>query len=608
MAFKIIFLPFGRRIRREGEISILELAHLNNIGIESICGGIGDCGKCKVRVKGASVSELTPAEEILLTKEEIIEGFRLACQAIISGDTEVYIPPSSLTQEQKLQIAGEERPVKVDPTVKKFILDLPPPTLSDTRSDLRRIEDTLRQQFNINVTQIDFKLLKGLAKNIRDNNWKICVTMRDKEIIAVEPPKKADVAHGVAIDLGTTKIALYLVDLISGETVDALGIMNPQMAHGEDVISRIRYTVENKKGTDELQSDALKTINESIQKMCEKNGVDLEDVMELTLVGNTAMHHLFLGLPTRQLALIPFVPETTDPLAVKAHKMGFDINPGAYVYLLSPIAGFVGSDHTAMLLSTAIAEKEGNVLGIDIGTNTEVALKTNQGITSCSTASGPAFEGARIKYGMRAAPGAIEAVHIDHQTLEVSFSTIGDKPPVGICGSGILDAISEMLKAEILNAKGKFENRRGVRMGEDGVREFVLAEMGEGGAEDIVVTQQDVVEIQLAKGAIRTGIEILLKDAGLKPADIGEVIIAGAFGTYIDVASALAIGMFPRIPIGRFHQVGNAAGIGVKQVLISKEARSKAEQLAKSVKYLELTAYPDFSRYFAHSLRFPETK
>ncbi len=446
--------------------------------------------------------------------------------------------------------------------------------------------------------------MKKLSEIIRNNKWRTAVIVRNKEIIFVGSEEEIEKVYSLAIDLGTTKIAIYLVDLDTGETIDAIGIMNPQIIYGEDVISRLNYAIENEDGPNKLRETILNKINKEISNICKKNNINSDNIFETVVVGNTAMHHLFLNLSIKQLAVSPFISAINDVVEIKARELNLAINKSGYVYFPPTIAGFVGSDHLAMLLSSQIFKKEGNVLGIDIGTNTEIALKTDNVITCCSTASGPAFEGARIKYGMRASQGAIDGVKIEKDNLNIMISTIDNYPPVGICGSGILDCIAEMLKAKIINSSGKIiKGKKGVRKGSNGKLEYILTKKGFK-KEYITITQKDIREIQLAKGAIRAGIDILLRIAKLGLKDIDQIILAGAFGTYLDILSSIEIGMFPNIPINRFNQVGNAAGIGAKQVLISKKIRKKVKELLKDIEYIELTTYPDFVKYFANAMRF----
>jgi len=584
---------------------LLDAAKKAGIEIRSICGGKAKCGKCKVKVDKKFINEVTSSEKELLLDEDIKNNFRLACCTKICGDTKVYIPWSALATKQRLQIAGEETPVELSPVIKKFILKLQESTISDKRSDFEKIRDELLEKFNMVVEKIDLVILEKLPRIITDNRGRVYVIVRDKEIIFVGSEEEIEKAYGLAIDLGTTKIAIYLVDLETGETIDAIGIMNSQIIYGEDVISRLKYALENKDGSNRLKEIVLEKINEEINNICEINIINSNQIMEAVVVGNTAMQHLFLNLPIKQLAVLPFVSAINDVVEIKARELDLAINKSGYVYFPPPIAGFIGSDHLAMLLSSQIFKRKGNVLGIDMGTNTEIALKTDDTITCCSTASGPAFEGARIKYGMRASQGAIDGVKIEKDNLNVMISTIDNYPPVGICGSGILDCIAEMLKAKIIDSTGKIiKGKREVRTGTNGKLEYVLTKENLAEEDYITITQKDIREIQLAKGAIRAGIDILLEDSHLNERDIDYIIIAGAFGTYLDISNSIEIGMFPNIPINKFHQIGNAAGIGAKQILISKNVREKAKELLKNIKYVELTIYPDFVKYFTKALKF----
>jgi uncharacterized 2Fe-2S/4Fe-4S cluster protein (DUF4445 family) len=603
MEFTVKFSPIGKRVMESRPRLLLDIAREAGVGLKSLCGGKGKCGKCKVMVNPAN--EPTAVEKKFLTQDEIGEGYRLACCTTIREDTQVYVPPSSITEEQRLQIWGKEIKVKPSPPVRKFFLQLPKATLSDTRSDFQRIKEELKRKYNVKIESADFKVLNIIGPTLRDSDWSITAIVRGNEIIGVEPGNRTKESFGIAIDLGTTKIAFYLVDLLTGESINIYGIMNPQIAYGEDILSRIHYGGNNKTNLEKLKSEVLKAINLAIKKVCKESKVRSRDILEATLVGNTAMHHLFLGFPVKQLGLAPFVMATNEALEIKAREVGLEICEGGYLCLPPPIAGFVGSDHLAMLIASEVEKKEGNLIAIDIGTNTEVALKTRGRIISCSCASGPAFEGAHIRHGMRAGPGAIERVNINLKSLTVKVSTIEDKSPLGICGSGILDAISEMLRVGILDSSGKMNSGyKGVRRIKRGKSfEFLLAKEGR---REITITQQDVSEIQLAKGAIRTGIEILLEETGLKAQDIDGVIVAGAFGTYIDPLKTVRIGMFPEIDIGKFTQVGNAAGIGAKAILVSQKLRERANQLAKRVEYLELATHSNFFEHFTRAIRFPK--
>jgi uncharacterized 2Fe-2S/4Fe-4S cluster protein (DUF4445 family) len=596
--FSVRFEPIGRRVTFEGQLTILEAAQQASVEILALCGGMGACGRCRVKVQGSTLPALSKLEQDLLSDEEKAAGYRLACRTPIADDLQVYIPEASRPRPQRLQTTGREEPVEVDPIVHKRYVALEPPTLEDTRADMTRLAERLAQPLDA-----DLNVLSHLGKALRGADWKVSLALRRRELIGVEGGDSTARAHGVAIDLGSTKLAIYLVDMVSGETVEAGGVMNPQIAYGEDIISRIHYAQEQVSGARHLQEIVIAAMNETIRAMCEKHRLRVSDILEITVVGNTAMHHLFLGLPPEQLALSPYVAVLSQPVEVKARELGLEAAPGAYVYCLSPVAGFVGSDHVAMVLASRLNRRKGTVMGIDIGTNTEISLVREGEIRAISCASGPAFEGAAICWGMKAAPGAIERVWIDPYSQEVQVATIDGSPPVGICGSGILDAIAAMLDAGILDGRGRIQpTARGVRPGSDGQPELVLAETEKG--EAITIAHRDVERIQLAKGAIRSGIEVLIDAAGITAADIDAILLAGAFGSFIDPLSAIRIGMLPRVDPMRIEQVGNAAGVGAKEVLISWAQREAAEALARSIHYLELTVYPRYSRFFAYGMRF----
>ncbi len=637
---KISIEPIGRRILLEEPTNGLDAILDAGIGIKSVCAGKGTCGKCRILIMDKDRKPPNSQETKILNKSETSHGVRLACQQIFDRDMKVYIPASSLSEEQKLQVKGEEIEFDIDPPVNKFNLKLKRASLDDLDSDFDRIKNTLRSEYDISVDRIDIETLKIMPGIIRKSSWDITVSVKDMEVISVEAGDKTASSYGLAIDLGTTKIAILLVDLTSGETIDSKGIMNPQISFGEDVMSRLNFSLQDQENQKKIKNIAIKRISEAIRDLCKKNKITPVEILEMTLVGNTAMHHLFLGLPVKQLALAPFVPLTNSSIEIKARVIGIELATGAYIYMPPPIAGFVGSDHLAMILGTGIDSKKGNYLGIDIGTNTEIALVSKGKITSVSTASGPAFEGAHIKHGMRAAPGAIEKVFIDQDTFTAEVQTINDKAPTGICGSGILDAVAELLRTGLIDRRGKF-NKDNEYLCQDtnGQFQFVLARSnndnnknsgkngkasekenqeasvtGNAGAmmnqqcyeKDISINQKDIVEIQLAKGAMRTGIEILLENAGISFTDIDGIIIAGAFGSYIDPKNVVNIGMFPKVSLEKISQVGNAAGVGARMMLLSMIERERSEKIARDTNYLELTVFPSFTDHFVASMQFPE--
>ncbi len=608
---KIDIQPIGKRIFLGKPANGLKSILAAGIEIKSVCAGKGTCGKCRIIVLDKEKKHANKKELEILTPGEISSGVRLACQQIFDRDLTIYIPSSSLSEEQKLQIAGEEESIKPDPICKKYFIKLKRTGSGGKQADIDRIKNALKDKYNIRIDSIDQKVLAEMIFTIRKNLWEITVTVRNHEIILIEGGDRTANNHGLAVDLGTTKIAIFLVDLMTGKTIDSKGIINPQIIYGEDVMSRLDFAIQNKDNAKKIQKIVVGKINEAASEICRKNNLSSKEITEMTIVGNTAMLHLFLKLPVNKLCLSPFVSSIKESLDIKARDIGIKITAGGYIFLLQPIAGFIGSDHLAMILAAGIHKRKGNYLGIDIGTNTEIVLKTGEEITSVSTASGPAFEGAHIKHGMRASPGAIERVIIDPGTGLLSIQTIDDKEPVGICGSGILDAVAALLKAGLIDKKGKFKTDSGhICRDTKGELNYVLAPSGSSfvpqcGEKDISISQKDIVEIQLAKGAIKAGIEILLEHAGINIKEIDGTVIAGAFGSYIDPKNVMDIGMFPDIPLKRIRQVGNAAGVGARMILISKRQRIDAERMAKKIDYLELASYPGFNDHFINGIQLP---
>jgi uncharacterized 2Fe-2S/4Fe-4S cluster protein (DUF4445 family) len=593
--YTIDFEPIGRRGKCQGNESLLSCARSLGVGISSICGGRGTCGACKVQILSGAVSKSTSNEVEVFTSEELKEGWRLACQAYPTGDCRLSVPPESMTMLQRVQLEGIEVTVQPELAVRAFPLQLRTPSLSEPQADADRLLEALNQQHQLDCGKFDIDVLRILPAQLRSWNWECQAIVRNDEVIALVPCPSHPL--GLAIDLGTTKIAGYLLDLSDGRTLTVKGIMNPQISYGEDIISRMNVVIDSRDEGVRIQKLAVEGINELSADLCAEVNVNKEEIVEAVVVGNTVMHHLFLGFPVRQLALSPFVPAVSKALDVKAGNLGLYMAPGAYVHLLPNIAGFVGADHVAMLLATELWQTEGPIVALDIGTNTEVSLINHGKITAVSCASGPAFEGGYIKDGMRAATGAIERLRIADNSIQ--YQTIDQALPIGICGSGILDTLSQLYLAGVIDKSGRIlDNHPRVRTYK-GQCEFVLVgEEERGGQPAITITQHDVRELQLAKAAIRAGIQVLLEASDCTEDEIKQVIIAGAFGTYIDVASAVAIGMLPSLPLNRFRQVGNAAGMGAKLALISLSKRVEAEAIASRVKYIELGSAPNFERIF----------
>jgi uncharacterized 2Fe-2S/4Fe-4S cluster protein (DUF4445 family) len=551
-----------------------------------------------VRVVSGKISPPTSLEQDILDAESLAAGFRQACQVCAEGDVKIDIPPQSLSTSQRLQLEGRSIDIDLDPLIVSLDITLDPANIQDLGSDSARLREALVEH-KVPHAALRISVLRELSNRLRENEWSVRLALRGSDLVAVLPTGSQ--LLGLAVDIGTTKLAIYLLDLASGSVLSKAGAMNPQIAYGEDIISRISYATTHENGRQTLQAAVIGSLNAAIEHCCNEIGVSQEQIIDAVVVGNTAMHHLLAGLPVRQLGVSPFVPSVSEALDIEADQIGLSIAQGAHVHFPPNIAGYVGGDHVAMLLSSDIWETRKNVLALDIGTNTEITLATGGRMLACSCASGPAFEGAHIRDGMRAAPGAIERVQIDQD--QIRLQTVDDLPAVGICGSGILDAVAQLLDAGALDRTGRMDLEHPlVRKIDDQSEVLLLAASHSGHTRDVAITRKDVNEIQLAKAAIRAGLEILLQEADLSHDDIEEIIIAGAFGTYLDVRSAIRVGMLPEIPLSRFRQVGNAAGVGAMQMLLSAQRRRLAAQLVDRVEYVELTTHPDFNAHYTKAL------
>ena len=607
----LVFQPHGKRLRTLKGGTVLEAARGIGVNISSICGGKGFCGKCRIVVRGGQehLSPPSESEKRALSEDDLIIGSRLACQAIATGEgvTVIEIPRESQLDQQRLLLRGLERTVKLAPTVRKLTVHLDKPSLQDSKSDVDRLVDAVGSKIGFKPN-IDYEALRKVPSVLRRGDWTVTVTLwRDKEIIAVEPGETKDL-YGFAVDIGTTKLAAYLVDLNVGRIVTTASAMNPQIAYGEDVISRIRYIMDSEENLARLHNVIVEGINHLINEVCQNAKIQSEDICDMTLAGNTAMHHVFLGILPTYVALMPYPAALQSPVDVRSRDLGVRMNQGSYIHALPIIAGFVGGDAVADVLATDIHETKDLSMLIDIGTNSEIVLGNKDRLASCSCASGPAFEGAHIKHGMRATTGAIDHVWIDPETYDVGYRMIDGGKPRGLCGSAIVDVTAEMLKVGLINHRGKFNIKiktPRLRMGGE-LGEFVIAWRSEAAIEsDIVVTQSDMREVQLAKAAIYSGASILMKRMAVVPQEIRRIFLAGAFGTYVDPQNARLIGMYPDVPLERVQFVGNTAGSGARMALLSDEAREKAYEIAKRVEYVELGADPNFQNEFLRATYLP---
>jgi uncharacterized 2Fe-2S/4Fe-4S cluster protein (DUF4445 family) len=613
---RIDFEPVGKRVEVPSGVTLLDAAHAAGIELASVCGGHGHCGHCRLTVLAGDAGQPGEADRGFLSAAELDAGQRLACQARVAGDVRVHVPRASLVTAQRLQVGGDARSVAVEAAVRGWPAEADPPALDDHRGDFDRVAASLRTAHGLGDLRAGPDVLRQLSPLARRTGWRLTAYVRGDEVVGFAAPGRRPV--GLAVDLGTTKIAGYLVDLESGEQLAADGVMNPQIAYGEDVITRLAHAVRRPGGGDQLAGAVRAAVNDLAGSLAADAGVARDQIAAACVVANTAMHHLLLALPVRQLAVAPFVPATSRPLDVPARDLNLDLAPGARVQLLPCVSGFVGADHVAMVLACDLDLADRVAVGLDIGTNTEIALcrpveagrPEEYPLTSASCASGPAFEGAHIRDGMRAADGAIEGVRLPVRDIEADpaeLRVVGNTRPVGICGSGIVDAIAELRRTGRVNARGRLRaDAAGVRRGRDGLEYLLVPGAATGTGKDIAVTQGDIDEIQLAKGAIAAGVRVLLQATGTDPGSVAEVIVAGAFGTYLNLDSALDIGLLPRFPGARYRQVGNAAGAGAQAALLSVTQRARALRIADSIRYVELTTYPGFQRLFAHAMQFPQ--
>jgi uncharacterized 2Fe-2S/4Fe-4S cluster protein (DUF4445 family) len=635
---QIVFQPSGRRGEIEAGKSVLEAARTLGVGIEAACGGARVCGKCRVIVETGRfeklnlvssadhVSPVGDVEKKFLTAEELSRGYRLACNAFLSGDLVVTVPEESRSAKQVILEKGRERKIEVRPAVKNITVTLPAASLSDFRDDRQRLLDALEQETGLKHLSVDYPVLKELPHILREGSWTVTATLwQEKEVIRVAPGKR-ETSLGAAVDVGTTTLAAFLCDLTTGEVLAKASRMNPQIGYGEDVLARISYAASEAEGREKLQASIIEALNALTADMTEKAGFSASDVDEMVLVYNTAMHHLALGLDPRYVGRAPFAPAASAPLDVKARDLGVKINPSGNVHSLPVEAGFVGADNMAVLLAEEPYNGDKIKLIIDIGTNGEIDLGNKNRLLSTSCATGPALEGAQIAFGMRAAPGAIERVKIDPISHEPSYKVIGQDEwyPVpcdrhstvqksgaqGICGSGVIDAIAAMHKAGVISKAGRINAKLDtprVRRGESGKLEYVLVWAKETAVgKDIVITQADIRAVQLAKAALYVGAEYLMEKLGVDHVD--EVILAGAFGSYIDKESAMAIGMFPDCDLSRVRAVGNAAGDGARIALLDAGKRREAASVARQVEFVETAIEPDFQKKFMDAIAIPHAK
>ncbi len=587
MVHKIKFQPDGRVLHVPGGTTVKEAAGIAGIVIDTPCGGTGTCGKCLVQVISGS-AEISLSDRKFLSGDELAEGYRLSCMLKLSCDMVVRIPSETRLHAQKILAYGEEKEFRVNPTVEKVYLELTPPTLDNQISDFENLkEKVFRSQGQTMYASL--KAIQELPHIMRASNFKITAILDDGELIGIEPQDTSNECYGMCFDIGTTTVVGAIVDLKTGREVAVSSRMNEQVIYGDDIIFRINLTINNKDGLSKLHNKVIEVINTIIEEATGQAGISRSRIYSMTAVGNTTMQHLLLKIPPQFIASAPYIPVVKELVKVKAHDLGIGVHPNANMRVLPNISAFVGSDSVGVILASRLHKSDDIRLAIDIGTNGEIMLGSKKRLLASSTAAGPAFEGIHIRHGMRASLGAIESVHITDGNVRLGI--IGGGTPLGICGSGVVDAISEMLKEHIIDETGRMKDMS-FSLYRDGHR-------------DITITQKDAREIQVAKGAMQAGIEILKKELGIKNESISEILLAGAFGNYIKKESALRLGLIPSIGLENVRSIGNAAFVGSKMALCSKDALQESIEIAKKVEHIELSGRSDFQEEFANAMLFP---
>lgn len=610
---RVLFEPSGREVVVRAGQTVLEAARLARLPLTSVCGGVGTCGKCRVRAPAIAPN---PLDDIHLSEEEVRRGYRLGCQIKVLNSLVLELPPRPRETGLKVLRQGLGRPVLVDPAVRQAHLEVPRPDPYSDLADWERVKSCLPPAWG--PVEISLPLLRQLPGLLRTADYRLTATVLDGRLIALAPGDAFAPCCGIAFDLGTTTLVGYLFDLREGRQRAVVSALNPQVAYGDDVISRLGYAMAEPQGQTRLQEVLVEALNALMEEAAALAGVSPEHIYEIVAVGNMAMHHLFLGLDPTGLGLAPYVPTFRQGYRVRAQDLGLHAAPGAEVYLMPNIAGFVGSDTVAVLLATLVHQSRGIKLVIDLGTNGEIVLGAEGRLLACSTAAGPAFEGARIRQGMRAAAGAIDRVKIDRR---IRCHVIGEGPAWGICGSGLIEAVAQLLERGLVSPSGRLlaPGEHGPDVGPpllarvlseeaDGRRIKFRLMTGEeaGTGQPIDLTQEDIRQLQLAKGAIAAGLRVLMREMGIGAEDIAEVLLAGAFGSFVDPWSARRIGLIPALPLERIKAIGNAAGAGAQIALLNRAERRLADLIAARAEHINLFLRPQFEDYFIQAMAFPQ--
>ena len=629
----VVFLPSGKRGRFAVGTQLLQAARELGVDIDSVCGGRGICGRCQINISEGEfakhnicsdaqhLSPLNESEKRFFKKKPQFVGRRLSCHALLRGDLVIDVPPESQVHRQVVRKDAEQLDIRIDPTLSAHYVTVEQPNMADPRGDSERLLDALKNALQekgheINL-QLDNHLLPQLQSILRKGQWCVTAAVRGQHVVALWPEFQPDL-FGISIDLGSTTVAAHLCNLENGEVIASCGVMNPQIRFGEDLMSRVSYSMMNPGGDKEMTQAIGNAIGDLVIELCRSAKIDSQHVMEVTLVANPVMHHLFLGIDPVELGGAPFALAVDSALTLQANQLGLPLPGGTNIYLLPCIAGHVGADTAGMILAEYPKLKNGVNLLVDVGTNAEIVLGNHNRLVAASSPTGPAFEGAQISCGQRAAMGAIERVRIDKQTLEPSFKIIGcshwsndkkfslqDLPNgiTGVCGSGIIELISELYLAEILDSNGVFRtdmSSQCPRLEPDGrTLKYRLTD----GARPLYLTQNDVRAIQLAKAALYAGIKLLMDHLGVDHID--RIRLAGAFGAQIDVKYAMILGLIPDCNLDEVSSAGNAAGTGARIALLNNSSRSQIESIVKNIEKIETALAPEFQQYFVDAMAIP---
>jgi uncharacterized 2Fe-2S/4Fe-4S cluster protein (DUF4445 family) len=606
--------------------NLLRVALLEGVHINASCGGTGSCGKCRVSIEG----EFDGGKSAKLSDNDFDSGLRLACRVTVLGDLTVTIPEESrmgdavaLTHERRpgpgrvLSVQDLEHLVtgwSIDPVVKRYALKLDPPDLANNIADLDRLKLALKTRHNIDGSSVDFHAIRDLPEALRMEDWQVTATVVERpkgpKVIQVAPGDRTNEDYSIVLDIGTTSVYAQLLDLNAGKTVAQASEYNAQISYGEDVITRIVHS-QKVGGRKKLQEAVVSTITQVVESVLEKAAIDRCQVSHMVAAGNTTMTHLLLGVNPKYIRVAPYVPAASFLPPVRANSLGIDVCDHVYLYTFPCVSSYVGGDIVSGIIGSGVFQTDKVTLYVDIGTNGEVVVGNREWLVATSCSAGPAFEGGGIKHGMRATRGAIEAVQVEPVSGEPHILTIGQRKPIGVCGSGIIDTVAELLEAGILGQNGKFnEKKEGdwLRRNEDGLWEYVLVRREYSGTgEDIVITEPDVDNLMRAKGAIFAGITTLLNSVGLDLEAVEQVIIAGGFGKYLQVDRAAAIGLFPELDPDRFTFVGNGSLLGARLVSFSKDMLQQAEDVARMMTNIELSDNQYFMDEYMAALFFPHT-